>query len=255
MDDRYSRQILFSGLGEAGQERLNRSSVVIIGCGGLGSAIATILVRAGVGKVKIIDKDVLKYHNLHRQVLYDEDDVRSRLSKAVAAARHLKKINSSIEVEGVTAEVDKSNIEDLVGGADVILDGLDNFKTRLLVNDVALKCQTPWVYGGAVASLGMTMTIIPGKTPCFRCRFPAGESEGVFTSGTVGIIGPAPFVIGSFEAAEAIKILVGSEELNRDLVCIDVWQGTFQRLKINPRKDCLPCGGKYEFLRCKTLMK
>ena len=251
MDDRYSRQILFSGLGEVGQKRLGRSSAVIIGCGGLGSTIATTLVRAGVGKVKIIDKDVLEYHNLHRQVLYDEDDVRSKLPKAVAAQRHLKKINSSVEVRGVAAEVDHTNIEKLVRGADVILDGLNDFKTRLLINDVALKCQTPWVYGGAVASLGMTMTIIPGKTPCFRCRFPAGESEGVFTSSTAGILGPTPFVIGSLEAAEAIKILVGAEELNRDLICIDVWQGTFKRLKLSPRKDCPPCGGKYEFLDAK----
>jgi len=252
MDDRYSRQILFSGLGEAGQKKLGSSSVVIFGCGGLGSATATALVRAGVGKVRIVDRDVVEYHNLHRQVLYDEGDVRLGLPKAVAAKRHLEKINSSVEVEGIAAEVNPSNVEDLVKGVDVILDGLDNFKARLLLNDAALKYRIPWVYGGAVASSGMTMTIIPGRTPCFYCRFPAGGADGVFTSNTAGIIGPAPFIIGSLEAVEAIKILVGAEEINRDLICIDVWRGTFERLKLQPRKGCPPCGGRYEFLEAKV---
>ena len=248
MTNRYLRQLLFSGIGEAGQKNLANGSVVIIGCGGLGATIATLLVRAGVGKVRVIDKDVLEYHNLHRQVLYDEDDVKSGLPKAIAAEHHLKGINSSVEVEGIVTEVNSTNIEKLVNGADVILDGSDNFKTRFLVNDVSLKHKIPWVYGGAVASLGMTMTIIPQQTACFRCRFPVATAKSIFTSDEAGIIGPAPFVIGSLEAVEAIKILTGSGELNPNLIFIDVWRDTFQRLKVSPRRDCPACRGEYEFL-------
>ncbi len=248
MDDRYSRQILFSRLGKVGQEKLEASSVVIVGCGGLGSAIATTLVRAGVGRVKVVDKDIVEYHNLHRQILYDEEDVRLGLPKAVAAERHLRKVNSSVQVEGVVAEVGPSTVEELVKGADVILDGLDNFKTRFVVNEASLKHNIPWVYGGVVASLGMTMTIIPHQTPCLRCRFQIGEANPFFTSERVGVIGPAPFIIGSFQAVEAMKILTG-DEVNHDLIFIDVWRGTFERLKIARREDCPPCGGRYEFLK------
>ena len=248
MTNRYSRQILFPGIGKAGQKRLGNSSVVIIGCGGLGATIATSLVRAGVGRVRIIDRDIIRYHNLHRQVLYDEEDVGLRLPKAIAAERHLKRINSSVEVEGIVTEVNQTSIEGLVSGANVILDGTDNFEIRLLMNDVSLKQNIPWIYGGAVASLGMTMTIIPHQTACFRCRFPSADPKAIFTSDTAGIIGPAPFVIGSLEAAEAMKILVGAEEVNRDLIFIDVWRGTFQRLRVNPRQDCPACQGRYEFL-------
>src|SRR4030042_1329758 len=170
--DRYSRQTVFPGIGEDGQNKLNNGCVVIIGCGALGCNIANFLVRAGVGKVRIIDRDFIEYHNLHRQVLFNEDDIRSRLPKAIAAERHLKKVNSTIAVEGIIADVNYTNIERFCRGADVILDGLDNLETRFLINDVALKQKIPWVYGGAVASNGMTMTVIPGKTPCLSCVFP-----------------------------------------------------------------------------------
>jgi len=165
MTDRYSRQIIFPGIGEEGQKRLGDSRVVIIGCGALGTIIATSLVRAGVGKVRIIDRDFIEYHNLQRQVLFDEDDILNGLPKAIAAERHLKRVNSSVEIEGIVADVNHTNIERFVRGADIILDGLDNFETRLLINDVSLKHETPWVYGGAISSFGMTMTIIPGETP------------------------------------------------------------------------------------------
>jgi len=248
MIDRYSRQIIFPGIGEEGQRKLSNSYVVIIGCGALGTITATSLVRAGVGKVRIIDRDFIEYHNLQRQVLFDEDDIRQQLPKAIAAERHLKRVNSSVEVEGIATEVNHTSIEGLVSGANVILDGTDNFEIRLLMNDVSLKQNIPWIYGGAVASLGMTMTIIPHQTACFRCRFPSADPKAIFTSDTAGIIGPAPFVIGSLEAAEAMKILVGAEEVNHDLIFIDVWRGTFQRLRVNPRQDCPACQGRYEFL-------
>jgi len=249
MTDRYSRQIIFPGIGEEGQRRLGDGCVVIIGCGALGTIIATSLVRAGVGKVRIIDRDFIEYHNLQRQVLFDEDDILNGLPKAIAAERHLKRVNSAVEIEGIVADVNYTNIERFVRGADIILDGLDNFETRLLINDVSLKHEIPWVYGGAISSFGMTMTIIPHETPCFRCFSPATTGRGtVLTCDTAGVISPIPFIIGSLQTAEAMKILVGAEEINRQLICIDVWTGSFDRLDTAPRHDCPACQGTYEFL-------
>jgi len=254
--DRYSRQTIFPGIGEEGQVKLGNSSVVIIGCGGLGGIIATLLVRAGVGKIRIVDRDFIEYHNLQRQVLFNEDDIKNQLPKAIAAERHLKKVNSAVEIEGIVADANYSNIERFSHGADVILDGLDNFQTRFLINDVALKHKTQWVYGGAIISYGMTMTIIPGETPCFRCVSPTLPGFGTTpTCETAGVIGPAPAVIGSLQAAEAMKILVGAGEVNRELIMVDVWKGTFHRLKIEAREDCPACHGKYEFLMGKPGIK
>ena len=253
MIDRYSRQISFIEIGEEGQKRLGGSSVAIIGCGGLGSIIATSLVRAGVGRVKIIDRDFLEYHNLHRQILYDEDDVGNHSPKAVAAERHLKKVNSSVEVEGIVADVNHRNIEGLVSGVELILDASDNFETRFLINDTCLKHKIPWVYGGVVGSYGMSMNIIPGETPCLRCiyhRPPAGNMASICER--VGIIGPAPVITGSLQAVEALKILIGAEGINLDLIITDVWKGTFHRIKISPWKECPSCHGKYEFLDVRT---
>jgi len=252
MIDRYSRQTLFRGIGEEGQKKLGSSHVVIIGCGALGTVIANSLVRAGVGKVKIIDRDLIEYHNLQRQVLFDEEDVKSKLPKAIAAERHLKKVNSSVEIEGIVADVHYANIERLVAGTDLILDGLDNPETRFLINDVSLKHKIPWVYGGAIATYGMTMNIIPGETPCFRCVFPSVPPPGVIpTCDRAGVISSAPSVIGSLQSVEAMKILVGAREINRDIIFVDVWQGTFERFKLSPRQDCPACQGRYDFLQVK----
>ncbi len=163
---------MFLGIGEEGQAKLLSSSVIIIGCGALGSNIATLLVRAGVGKIKIVDRDFIDYHNLQRQILFDEDDIRAQLPKAIAAERYLRKVNSTVRICGIVTDINYTNIEEICCGADLILDGLDNIETHLLINDVALKYKIPWVYGGAIASNGMTMTIIPGETPCFRCISP-----------------------------------------------------------------------------------
>jgi adenylyltransferase/sulfurtransferase len=248
--NRYSRQILFPYIGKQGQEKLSNSSAVIIGCGALGTIIATTLVRAGVGKVRIIDRDFIEEHNLQRQVLFDEDDIKAQLPKAIAAERHLKKVNSSIEVEGIVADVNYKNIEKFVNGANVILDGLDNFETRFLINDVSLKHNIPWVYGGAISSHGMTMTIVPHETPCFRCIMadPTGRKL-VETCDTAGVIGAAPFVIGSLQSVEAIKLLIGAKEaISRNLRSIDVWKGTFNSIEVGQRKDCPACNGRYEYL-------
>ena len=254
--DRYSRQTMFPGIGEDGQAKLISASAVIIGCGALGCNIATLLVRAGVGRIRIIDRDFIEYHNLQRQVLFNEEDIRSGLPKAIAAERHLRNVNSSVEIEGIVADVNYTNIESFCSGADVILDGLDNIETRLLINDVSLKHKIPWVYGGAIASSGMTMTIIPGETPCFRCFSPAVPEPGTIpTCETVGVVATAPAIIGSLQATEAMKILVGSEEINRKLLIVNVWTGTFDQIKIEPRKDCPTCQGKYEFLESRYVIK
>ncbi len=252
MIDRYSRQTLFKGIGKEGQRKLGNSYVVIIGCGALGTIIATSLVRAGVGKVRIIDRDFIEYHNLQRQVLFNEEDIKAELPKAIAAERHLKKLNSSVEIEGIVADVNYANIERLVAGTDLILDGLDNLETRFLINDVSLKHKIPWVYGGAISSYGMTMNIIPHETPCFRCLKASPTSRAIaLTCDTAGVISPAPFIIGSLQTAEAMKILVGAEEINRDLIMIDVWKDEFIHLKIGRRADCPACRGEYEFLEAR----
>ena len=252
MIDRYSRQILFPGIGKEGQRKLGNSYIVIIGCGALGTIIATTLVRAGVGKVRIVDRDFIEYHNLQRQVLFDEEDIKNQLPKAIAAERHLKKVNSSIEIEGIVADVNYTNIEKLTSGADLILDGLDNLETRFLINDVSLKHKIPWVYGGAISSYGMTMSIIPGKTPCLQCAWTNSSGHGLaLTCDTAGVIGPAPFIIGSLQSVEAMKILVGTGDINRDVIIIDVWQGTFNHLEISPRVECPSCQGKFEFLEAR----
>ncbi len=247
--DRYSRQTAFSALGEEGQRKLSESYIAIIGCGGLGSMIATSLVRAGVGKIRVIDRDFVEYQNLHRQILFDENDIKNELPKAIAAEWRLKKINSSVEVEGIVADVNPGSIEGLISGVDLIMDGLDNYEGRYLVNDVSLKHGIPWIYGAAIAASGMTATFIPGKTPCLRClSLSAPERKVVGTLDNAGILGPVPFIIGSLQATAAIKLLTGTAEAEPHLTVIDIWQGTFQHLKTGYRKNCPACQGKYEYL-------
>jgi adenylyltransferase/sulfurtransferase len=247
--NRYSRQTMFSGIGDEGQEKLGKSFAVIVGCGALGTNIASLLVRAGVGRVRIIDRDFIEYHNLQRQVLFDEDDIKARLPKAIAAERHLKMINSLVKVEGIASDFNYTNAERLCAGADVILDGLDNIETRFLINDVSLKHGIPWVYGGAIMSHGMTMTIVPGEPPCFRCihsTLPA--TRNTMTCETVGIVGTVPAIIGALQATEAIKLLVGSKDINRKLIAMNVWKNSFESLTIAPNESCPACKGRYEFL-------
>ncbi len=252
MNNRYSRQEIFPHIGKEGQKILGRSFVVIVGCGALGSVISTILTRAGIGRIRIIDRDFIELHNLSRQALFDEEDVKNQLPKAIAAQRHLKKINSEIEIEGIVADINYTNIEKFVMGADLIIDGLDNFETRGLINDVSLKHNIPWIYGGALGASGMTMNIIPHKTPCLRCINPEiPKGARMLTCETAGVISPAPFIIGSIQSTEAIKILIGSDEINKDLITINVWQGKFKRIEIRRYPECPACSGKYEFLNAR----
>jgi molybdopterin-synthase adenylyltransferase len=243
--DRYSRQIRFPQLGEAGQRALLKSRVALCGCGALGTVLANHLARAGVGSIRIIDRDFIEIHNLQRQVLFDERDVADNLPKAEAAARKLRAINSSIDIEPVVTDIDHTNILDLVKDADLILDGTDNFETRYLINDAAVKLEKPWIYGGVIGSEGQTMTILPGKTPCIRCLIETAPPPGMTpTCETAGVLGPAVAVIASFEAIEAIKILSGNVEArNVNLIMVDVWDWTFRQLKVAGlfgKVDC-PC--------------
>jgi molybdopterin/thiamine biosynthesis adenylyltransferase len=249
--DRYSRQIRFPGIGEDGQKRLLDSHVTLCGCGALGTVLANVLVRAGVGHLRLIDRDFIETSNLQRQVLFDEQDVAENLPKAEAAARKLEAINSSVHIEPVVTDIDRTNILELVGDADLILDGTDNFEIRYLINDVAVKLGKPWVYGGCIGSHGQTMTILPGETPCLRCVFEAAPAPGeAGTCETAGVLSPIVNIIASFQATEALKILTGRrEQVNRDLIYLDVWDNVQRRIKIAPllgKVDC-PCCGRRHF--------
>jgi adenylyltransferase/sulfurtransferase len=222
--ERYSRQIRYPRLGVEGQEALLKSKVTICGCGALGTVLANHMARAGVGHIRIVDRDFIETHNLQRQILFDESDVAANLPKAEAAARKLRAVNSEITIDAVVADVDHANITDLVADADLILDGTDNFETRYLINDVAVKQGIPWIFGGVIGSEGQTMTILPGETPCIRCVIESSPPPGMApTCETAGVLGPAVAVIASFEAVEAIKLLSGDRAaVNRDLIMIDL---------------------------------
>ena len=251
MDElRYSRQSRFAPLGAEGQRRLHQSRVVVMGCGALGSGIAHILCRAGVGRLRIVDRDILQLHNLPRKALYDEADVRDRLPKAVAAARRLKAINSETEIEPIITEVTAANILPLLDGADAVADGSDNMALRFLLNDACVKRGVPWVYGGAVASSGMTMTIRPGVGPCLRCVIE--ELPGpcaIQTCEQLGVLNTLTTIVSAIESNEIIKLLSGRGEPNPDLLRFDVWDLSFARSAVRRRPDCPACGLKrYDYL-------
>ena len=240
---RYARQMRYAPLGEEGQRRLAASRALLCGCGALGSTIANLLVRAGVGRLRIVDRDFVELSNLQRQVLFDEDDARAGLPKAVAAAEKLRRINSEVVIEPVTADIEPANIEGFCDGIDVILDGTDNFETRFLMNDAAVKLGLPWVYGGCVGAQGQTMAILPGETPCLGCLMPECPAPGSTpTCESAGILGPIVGVIASIQAAEAIKLLSG----NRDAVCrsltvVDLWTNKLRQMDVGGLRDRVEC--------------
>ncbi len=244
---RYSRQILFQPIGSEGQKKLINSRAVIVGMGALGTVIANHLVRSGIGFVRIIDRDLVEYSNLQRQTLYNEEDAANHLPKVIAAKNTLAKINSNIEIDAVIADLNVDNAEDLLTGFDVIIDGSDNFLTRYLINDVAVKHGIPWVHGAAVSSRGMFSVIIPGKTPCYRCLFPNVPLGLGETCDTVGVLSPLTNIIGSFEAMEAIKLLVGAET-TPNLEQIDIWDNSNMQMDISQgRNENCPVCVKHEF--------
>jgi adenylyltransferase/sulfurtransferase len=252
MNERYSRQILFSGIGKEGQLRLIQSRALIIGCGALGSAQAEILARAGVGKLRIVDRDFVAASNLQRQTMFTERDADERIPKAVAAANHIREINGDIEVDSKIADANYSNIESLIKDCDVVLDGTDNFATRYLINDACVKHEIDWIYGAAVGSYGVTMTIRPHQTPCLRCVFEeAPPAASAPTCDTSGVIMPIISVVAAVQVTEAIKLLTGqTENLHQGLMQFDVWRNEWRKIDPGPPSPgCPTCGvGKFETL-------
>lgn len=266
---RYARQTLLPGIGAEGQRRLGEATALVLGCGALGTVVAELLARAGVGRLVIVDRDVVELSNLQRQMLYDEHDIADALPKAEAARRRLARVNSEVRVEAVVDDIDATNIEALVRGADVLVDGLDNFETRYLANDAAVKHGVPYIYAGAVGTAGMACAILPytrggtapweradgaGATPCLRCLFDEIPAPGTLpTCETAGVLGPLTSLIASFEAAEALKVLTRNfDRVGRRLLEVDLWDGTFRRLDVSrayEAADCVCCRhAHYEFL-------
>ncbi len=244
LQEKYSRQMLFAGIGPEGQQRLLASRATVIGCGAIGAAAANLLVRAGIGSVKIIDRDFVEPSNLQRQTLFDESDARDALPKAVAAERKLLSINSSVEVKGVVADLRPQNVQELLSGCDLLLDGTDNFETRFLLNDFAVKSGLPWIYAAGVASYGLTMAIRPGLTPCLACLLESGNASHSLeeTCDTIGVLGPIVNLIASWQVAEALKILAGrTEALHGRLLSGDVWTGHMQSIRVARNAECRVC--------------
>lgn len=244
LSERYSRQILFRGVGAEGQRRLAAARVSIVGCGATGSATASLLARSGVGTIRIIDRDYVEPSNLQRQTLFDETDAKESLPKAIAAARRIAAFNSEIVVEPQVADLTPDNIEVLLEGAELVLDGTDNFETRYLVNDYAISKNIPWIYAAAVGSYGVTLNVLPAKTACLACVFPASPQGTFETCETAGILNSAVNLVASISASEALKFLVGAvDKMRRTLLSFDVWSN--ERAEISaarPRLGCRACG-------------
>ena len=246
--DRYSRQVLFKAVGEQGQTKLGAASAAIVGCGALGSVSASLLARAGIGRLRIIDRDFVDLSNLQRQFLFDEDDVRDLKPKAVAAAEKLSRINSSIVIEPVVSDLNPDNAVSLLTGMTLILDGTDNFDTRFLVNDVSIRHDIPWIYAACLGSYGLIMNILPGETACLRCVMETAPPAGsVPTCDTAGILGPVVSIIAGLQSTEALKFLTGNREaMSRHMLSIDAWTQVVTRVEMprsGGRRRCQTCDG------------
>ena len=246
--DRYSRQTRFAPFGVEGQERLSAATAVIVGCGALGTVQAALLARAGTGTIHLIDRDYVEESNLQRQMLYTEADAAEAMPKAEAARRHLLEANSSIRIEAHVSDLNAENADELLLGAGVILDATDNFETRLLINDYAVRESIPWIYGAAVGSYGIAMPVLPGDSACLRCIYPEPPGGSQPTCETAGVLGPLTNLIASIQAMEAIKILGGRcDAVRRKIFTADVWDGPIRETSMPPRDPACPCCGRREF--------
>ena len=246
LSERYSRQILFSGIGQEGQGRLAAARVAVVGCGATGSVLASLLARAGVGSIRIIDRDYVEPSNLQRQALFDESDAAESLPKAVAAARKLAACNSEITVEPCVADLTPATIEELLAGAHLILDGTDNFETRYLINDYAIKNSLPWIYAAAVGSYLVTMNVLPPEGACLACVFPESPRGSFETCETAGILNSVATTVAAIAATEAIKFLAGAQaQMRRTLLSIDLWRNERSEIAVgSPRPGCRACGAR-----------
>lgn len=249
LEERYSRQVLFPGIGREGQHRLASAHIALVGCGATGSALASLLARAGVGSIRIIDRDYVEPSNLQRQSLFDEADAAQSLPKAIAAARKISAFNSQIVIEPQVADLVPANVESLMDGVHLVLDGTDNFETRYLINDFAVKASLPWIYTAAVGSYGITLNILPGKTACLACLFPDPPRGALETCETAGILNSAVNLAASIAATEAIKLLVGAhQQVRRTLLSFDLWRNQRAEIKAEqPKPGCRTCGER-EFI-------
>jgi molybdopterin-synthase adenylyltransferase len=244
-EGRYSRQILFPAIGEAGQARIQSATVAIVGCGALGSFQAEALARAGVGRLRLIDRDYVDYTNLQRQWLYDETDARNESPKAIAAARRLHQINRHVLTEPLVTDLSPSNAEELIAQSDLILDGTDNLETRYLLNDLSVKLNIPWIYGAAIASYGVVMPIVPERGPCFVCVYPDPPTGVQPACDVNGVLAPATASVASLQVAAALRLLVGSEPFSCHIQTLDVWTGAFRQVSAGPRDpSCRVCGAR-----------
>lgn len=256
--ERYSRQILFQHIGEERQKLLMDSYAVVVGCGALGTVSSSYLTRAGIGHIRIIDRDFIEESNLQRQILFDENDIAEGIPKAIAAQRKLRGINTKTNIEGIVTDVNYANIDELTKNADIILDGTDNFETRFLINDFCVKNNIPWIYSACIGSRGVMMNIIPSKTPCLRCVFETMPQMGSFpTCDTAGVIGSIAGVIGSIQVTEAIKILTKNyESINKTLLEIDVWDTRYKQIDVSSLRNlnnCPTCKShKYRYLEAEN---
>ncbi len=248
--DRYARQSLFAGIGLEGQQRIDRARVLIVGCGALGTSLASYLVRAGTGYVRIVDRDFVEGNNLQRQVLFAEDDVRRRMPKAIAAANYLRTVNSQVTVDPIVADVTADGIMNLLEDVDLVLDGTDNFEIRYVLNDACIKNGTPWIYSGVIASYGVTMTVVPHDTACLRCVFPERPLPGTTpTCDTAGVLNSIVGIVAGLAATEAFKLMTRSDRIVRGLTWVDVWENTFDRIELPRQTECPACGrGEFAFL-------
>jgi molybdopterin-synthase adenylyltransferase len=241
--ERYSRQVLFAGIGREGQERLLGSCVAVVGCGALGAFHAGALARAGVGRLRLIDRDFVEASNLQRQWLYEEADAREALPKAVAAARAVGRVNSGVEAEALVEDLTPENVEDLLEGADLILDGTDNFETRYLLNDWAVDRGVPWVYGGAVGSYGLSLPVVPGRTACFECIYPEPPAGAQPTCETAGVVNTITALVASWQVSLGLRILTGGD-VEAKITTFDVWGGGVRQIAMPARDPACPACGQ-----------
>ncbi len=251
---RYNRQMLFSHVGVEGQRKLRAARVLLVGCGALGTTLANLLARAGVGHLVIVDRDFIEVTNLQRQVLFDHEDIERNLPKAFAAKEKLTRANPEIEIEAIVADASHANIEKLAEKTDLLLDGTDNFETRFLINDLSVKIGVPWIYGGCIGATGLAMNVLPKETPCLRCIFETAPPPGMNpTCDTAGVLGPAASIVASWQALEALKLLSGNRAaMSRALFSFDLWENRFQQLNVARAKEVADCPccthGEYEYL-------
>lgn len=251
---RYSRQVLFEPIGEEGQKKLGGSAVVIVGCGALGTVIADRLVRAGIGIVKIVDRDFVELDNLQRQALFTEEHANLRLPKAVAAGSALKAVNSEVEVEPVVCDITRGNVEQVIDGCDIVMDATDNLETRFLLNDACLKAGIPWIHGAAVGSCGQEMPIIPGVTACYRCLISEPPVEPLQGCDVLGVLNTITGIIADIQSTHAFQVLTGNHVPDSTLTFIDVWESEFERFVVERVQDCPACvRGEYSFLNKETV--